>query len=76
LGTKSRLVHVWAAAWPEYGEMGGDARRPIANLGRHGARTVVTPLGGRLGGGEHAVHRERVGKAVRRGRSHGARTGG
>jgi hypothetical protein len=64
LVTKSRLVQVWTAAWPEYGGMGGDARRPIANLGPRGARTAVTPLGGRRGGGEHAVHRERVGKAV------------
>jgi hypothetical protein len=75
LGTKSRLVQVWAAPWPEYGGMGGDARRPIANPRRRGARTAATPLGGRRDEREHVVHRERVGKAVRRGRPHGARTG-
>jgi hypothetical protein len=41
--------------------MGGDARRPIANQGRRCARTTATPLGGRRGGCEHVVHRERVG---------------
>jgi hypothetical protein len=63
-------------AWSGYGGMGGDARRPIANQGRRCARMVVTPLGGWRGGREHVVHRERVRTAVRRGRPHGARTGG
>jgi hypothetical protein len=56
--------------------MGGDARRPIANQGRRGARTAATPLGGRHGGREHVAHKERVGKAVRREWPHGAQTGG
>jgi hypothetical protein len=62
-----------STAWSGYGGMGGDARRPIANQGWRGARTAATPLGGRR---EHVAHRERVGKAVRRGRCPGARTGG
>jgi hypothetical protein len=76
LGTKSRLVQVWAAAWPEYGGMGGDAWRPIANQGRRCAHTAATPLGGRRGGREHVAHRERVGMTVHRGRPHGIGTGG
>jgi hypothetical protein len=65
-----------STAWSGYGGKGGDSRRPIANPGRRGARTAATPLGGRRGGSEHVVHRERVGKAVRRGRPHDTRTGG
>jgi hypothetical protein len=38
-------VMAWTAAWPEYGGMGGDARRPIANQGRRGACMTATPLG-------------------------------
>jgi hypothetical protein len=76
LAYQGNQVMAWAAAWSEYGGMGGDARRPIANQGRRGARTAATPLGGWRGGREHVAHKERVGKAVRRGRPHGARTGG
>jgi hypothetical protein len=73
LAYQGNQVMAWAAAWPEYGGMSGDARRPIANQGRRGARTAATPLGGRRGGREHVAHRERVRKAVRRGgpKAHG-----
>jgi hypothetical protein len=65
-----------SVAWPGYGGMGGDARRPIANQGWCCARTAGTPLGGRRGGREHEAHRERVGMAVRRGRPHDTWTDG
>jgi hypothetical protein len=67
LAYQGNQVMAWDAAWPDYGGMGGDARRPIANQGRCGARTAETPLGGRCDGREHVAHRERVGKAIRRG---------
>jgi hypothetical protein len=48
----------------------------MANSQPGPARTAAMPLGGRRGGREHVAHKERVGMAVQRGRSHGARTGG
>jgi hypothetical protein len=73
---------LWRGSWSRctvgcgMGQGQCERRWPIASRGRRCARTAATPLGGRRGGREHVAHRERVGMAVRRGRSHGARTGG